>query len=149
MRTVPLVIGLLAVSGCGTSSESDRRWLQLPADSAARSPKTEFETQTDTIAAQQQEEQAPRGTSPRPTGARYAVQIGSFRMQGNASRAVAQARQRFQQPVVNDYNSPRQRYQVRVGFFLTREDAEAFRTRIVNEYPREYGDAWVVRITSR
>ncbi len=149
MRGVLFFIGLLAVGGCGTSTESDRRWLQVPADSAARPPEPGFETRTDTVAAQQQKESAGLGTSQKVTGARYAVQIGSFRVQRNASRTLAQARQRFQQPVVNDYNSARRRYQIRVGFFLTREEAEVFRAKIINEFPQEYGDAWVVRIPSR
>ncbi len=139
----------VTVSGCGTSAESDRRWLQLPVDSTARTSESEFETQTDTVAAQQQQEPPAHGTLQQPAGTRYTVQIGSFQRQRNASVAQAMARQRFELPVVNDYNTARRRYQIRVGFFLTREEAAAFRSRIVNEYPREYGDAWIVRITPR
>lgn len=144
-----LISAGLAVSGCGTSAETDRQWLQLPVDSIAHASESQFQTHTDTVAAQQHKEPPARGTSQQPAGARYTVQIGSFRIQRNASEAQARARQRFQQAVVNDYNSARRRYQIRVGFFPTREEAEAFRTKIVNEYPREYGDAWIVRMTPR
>jgi len=141
-----VIAGVLGVAGCGTSSESDRRWLQLPPDSAEQGHASVFETRMDTVAVQQQKERPAQGALQQSTGARFAVQIGSFRIRRNASEAQALARQRFQLPVVSDYNSARRSYQIRVGFFSTREEAMAFRTRIVNEYPREYGDAWIVRI---
>ncbi len=139
------IIAALGVAGCGTASESDRRWLQLPPDSAEQGRASMFETRLDTVAAQQQKERAAQGAL-QPGGARFAVQIGSFRIRRNASAAQALARERFQLPVVSDYNTTHRRYQIRVGFFPTREEAMAFRTRIINEYPREYADAWVVRI---
>lgn len=143
---VLLAVALLA-SSCGTTEESDRRWLQSTPDSTQQVAAQAFETRTDTVAVRYSKDEPTAGQ--RGSTARYSVQIGSFRVQRNAARAQSLARQRFQSPVINDYDAGRRLHHIRVGFFSTREEAEAFRARLVAAYPHEYDDAWIVRIIQK
>lgn len=80
-------------------------------------------------------------------GIRYMVQIGAFREAQHATAVQTLARERFELPVVNDYNAQRKLYQVRVGFFETEAEALDFRARLIKEYRNDYWDAWAVQIT--
>jgi cell division septation protein DedD len=75
------------------------------------------------------------------------VQIGAFKDAQNASRIQALARERYHQPVFNDYNTAISLYQIRLGFFETREAAREFRDRMAREFPEEYKDSWVAQLT--
>ena len=74
------------------------------------------------------------------------VQIGSFKEAKYASTVQAVARERYKLPVVNDYNTARRRYQIRVGFFETKQTANEFLLKLRTDYPQEYKDAWVVQL---
>jgi cell division septation protein DedD len=137
----------LMISGCGSSSESDRDWMNVsPMDSTATAPRT-FETRTDTV--QAQSEQHPStlpSTTTSATGSQYTVQIGAFKDAKLAGAAQALARKRYQLPAVNDYNTQRRRYQVRIGFFDTLEEANQFCAKLRKEFAAEYKHAWVVQL---
>lgn len=150
MRTAAaLALGtsaLLALQ-CASTGESDREWTFSTPDSTTESKPPAFEAHADTVAVKPSRDQA--ATPQRPSAARYSVQIGSFRVRRNAGRAHTLARQRFQLPVINEYDAARKLYHIRVGFFATWDEAVVFRNQLVATHPHEYGDAWIVRIPSK
>ena len=74
------------------------------------------------------------------------VQIGAFKDPKNASRMQVTARQRYHLPVLNDYNTKYALYQIRIGFFESREAAQTFRQQMSQEHPHDYKDSWVVQL---
>jgi cell division septation protein DedD len=106
----------------------------------------EFETRTDTIATQKSQVNAPEEPTAREPQIRYMVQIGAFRNPELASRTQTVARQRYHLPVLNDYDTKHTLYQIRIGFFESRDEAQTFRERLLQEYPQEYKDSWVVQL---
>ncbi len=142
------LVMILILAGCGSASDTDREWMNIPPmDTTVQARKTTFETRTDTIDA----EGAQPKTQTDPAAAasaelRFTVQIGSFTDAKNASLAQAAARQRYQLPVVNDYDAQRRRYQIRIGFFESKEAAGAFCAKLKSDFPQEYKDAWVAPI---
>jgi cell division septation protein DedD len=74
------------------------------------------------------------------------VQIGAFKDPHLATAVQSTARQRYHMPVLNDYNIQVGLYQIRLGFFETRSSAQAFRRKMVQEYPADYKDSWVVQL---
>ena len=77
---------------------------------------------------------------------KFMVQIGAFKDPQYASAVQTAARERYHMPVLNDYNTSYALYQIRIGFFETKEAAYAFRLRMRREYPADYRDAWVVQL---
>lgn len=150
MRRTCILISLAAVAcGCGTMRDTDRLWLQLPPDTVAQALQPEFETRVDTIAVQRATDTTAQGNVSSVGTVRFSVQIGAFRNHRLAGTAQSRARARFKLPVVNDYIPTHRLYHVRVGFFETREEAERFRSKIIQHYPKEYDDAWIVRIAQK
>jgi cell division protein FtsN len=140
-----LLVAGLAIAGCGPSSETDRELLFPPPDTTAQLHRATFETQTDTVPAvgsKQEEPVSPYNSAP----VRFMVQIGAFREATFASTVQTLARERYQLPVVNDYNATRKIFQVRIGFFETLEDATDFLVKLRADYPLDYGSAWIVRL---
>ncbi len=105
----------------------------------------EFESQTDTVNAVHTEEGAQRVSGGQPQ-IRFMVQIGAFRDPHLASNVQNTARQRFKLPVLNDYNTQLSLYQIRIGFFVTREAALAFREQMQRNFPGDYTDSWLVQL---
>jgi cell division septation protein DedD len=69
----------------------------------------------------------------------WRVQIHAFPTMASAEAAAVKARQRFTEPVYVEYQAPM--YKVRVGDFLTKDDAR----HMVNRAKAEnYAQAWVV-----
>jgi len=148
-----LLIALaLALTGCGSGPETSEesagsRPRQTEAPPAVKAPgKLEFETRTDTITAVHGGEHRNAGAEERDVRVRFMVQIGAFKDPHNASEVQAQARKRYQMPVLNDYYAGLGLYQIRIGFFESRDRAHAFRQRMLREYPAEYGDSWIVQL---
>lgn len=136
----------LVVASCATTVEvREEPPPPPPVEEPAPEPTT-FRTQTDTLHSAAVVDAA-HPVDRRNPEIRFMVQVGAFRDAANASRVQEATRERFRMPVVNDYNLLKGVYQIRIGFFETREAAAAFRDRIVREYPREYGDSWVVPLT--
>lgn len=137
----------ILLAGCSAASDSDRDWTTIPPmDTTAQARKTSFETRTDTILAQAGKQHAEPEPLYNAAPVRFTVQIGSFAESQNAAAVQLLARQRYQLPVVNDYSAARKRYQIRIGFFETQEDAAQFLAKLRSDFPQEYKDAWVVQI---
>jgi cell division septation protein DedD len=154
----PFIVSALALplilSGCGSAEEAVEE-APPPAEPRAQSftpaqdpppRKVEFETRTDTVTATHAGALTPAGNPARGAQIRYMVQIGAFKDPKNASTVQAETRRRYHVPVLNDFNSPRGLYQIRLGFFESRESASAFRQKMIDEYPLEYKDSWVVQL---
>ena len=74
------------------------------------------------------------------------VQIGAFKDPQKASRVQTVARERLHMPVLNDYHTALDLYQIRIGFFETYEAAQNFRIRMQKEFPTDYEDSWIVQL---
>ncbi|MBX2992859.1 MAG: SPOR domain-containing protein [Bacteroidetes bacterium] len=139
-----LLFGLaLLVVSCRST---DTRWLEERPEPPAQDEQTTFVTQTDTVTALGAEQAAAPSTPHGSIPVRFTVQIGSYRNSRYASEVQILARERFSLPVVNDYNTTRRLYQIRIGFFETDKHAAEFLTRLRTEYPYDYKDAWIVQI---
>jgi cell division septation protein DedD len=154
----PLLLSALAVplllSGCG-SGEDVVEQAPPPAEPRAQSftpareatpRKVEFETRTDTVTATHADPLIPAGSPARGVQIRFMVQIGAFKDPKNASAVQTETRRRYHLPVLNDFNAARGLYQIRMGFFESRENAAAFRQKMLEEYPRDYTGSWVVQL---
>jgi len=133
---------LLLAQGCGSPEETVE---PTPAPSNQEQG-TRFETRTDTVntvgGTRPRQEQTPAGTAQ----ARFTVQVGAFKDPHNASRVQSLARDRYHMPVVNDYQGRLGLYQIRIGFFESREAAASFLLRMQQEHPNDYKDSWVVQM---
>jgi hypothetical protein len=74
------------------------------------------------------------------------VQIGAFKDPQLATGVQTRARERYHLPVLNDYNILVGLYQIRIGFFETRDAANDFKARMMKAFPEDYKDAWVVQL---
>jgi cell division septation protein DedD len=140
-----MVVGLL--TGCGTSEQTEETSAPLappPTQPAPPAP-PEYRSQVDTVSALQAAPLSPDSSGAAAAQERYVVQIGAFKDPALANTAQSLARQRYAMTVLNDYNPLVGLYQIRVGFFDTKEEAYLFRARIQKEFPEEYTDAWVVQ----
>ncbi len=125
--------------GCAAEEKTQ----QVPPPSSGR---VEFETTTDTVYTKIAESRHEADAESHGPETRYSVQIGAFEDPWNASRLQTATRERYQLPVVNSYHTTYALYQIRIGFFESKEAANTFRDRIQKEYPSDYGDSWVVQI---
>ncbi len=69
----------------------------------------------------------------------WRVQLGAFPTMAQAEATAAKARQHFTEPVYVEYQAPK--YKVRVGDFLTKDDARHMVNRAKSQ---DYKDAWPV-----
>ncbi len=76
----------------------------------------------------------------------YSVQIGAFRILGNADRAQKIAKQRYKTPVYHFYDKAIKMYRVTVGNFSKIKDAFVFLKSVQSKHPKEYKDAWVAEM---
>ena len=109
----------------------------------------EFETRTDTINSEQSAERDRTKLPGIDPQVRFAVQIGAFKDPQNASRVQMTARERFQMPVVNDYQASEALYNIRIGNFASKDSAYVLRDRIQRAYPDDYKDSWIVEFTKQ
>lgn len=136
-----------ALSGCGSAEEASVGQPPAPPQQRTAPPRRlEFETRTDTVTAVHGADRQPAGAPGREVQIRYMVQIGAFKDPHRASEVQAEARRRYKMPVLNDYHAALGLYQIRLGFFVSRESAHEFRQRMMKEYPAEYRDSWVVQL---
>lgn len=143
-RFIVILLGAgIIAGGCSSSRTTDDRW--TPSDTIPSTKTTTFETRTDTVApVHSQPTPEPSAYSTAPV--QYTVQIGAFREARNANATQTLARERFQVPVVNEYSAVRRLYQIRVGFFPTKDLALDFLNKLRASYPHEYKDSWIVRL---
>jgi cell division septation protein DedD len=131
--------------GCGSGEEMTQEETVAP-DTVRVPEPVRFETQIDTIHTQRNSRPAIPPPHSVPEAIRFMVQIGAFKNPRNANALQQQARARFHQPVLNDYHTTYSLYQIRIGFFATREEAEQFRQQLQEQFPGDYKDAWVVQL---
>lgn len=138
---------LLLGPGCGTTEEA----VQLPPPPPTivqkeDTARVELRSRTDTVAiASRGEKTGPDADGSEPK-IRFMVQIGAFKDARLATAVQTLARQRYRMPVLNDYIIQQQLYQIRIGFFETRVAAQAFRGKMVQDFPKDYADSWVVQL---
>jgi cell division septation protein DedD len=146
-----VIAAALLLSGCGQEEEITRTTADTtavaPRRLAPQPPKApEIESRTDTVNSVHREEgESGAGDS---TGAqiRFMVQVGAFKDPQLASAIQTETRNRYHLPVLNDYFAALGLYQIRVGFFTTREEAHLFRQKMIDEFPADYKDSWVVQL---
>jgi|WetSurMetagenome_2_1015567.scaffolds.fasta_scaffold153467_2 cell division septation protein DedD len=161
MRFIPvlfLLASLALISACGTTDETREETREeavsepappppLPPPQVAKpvEPPVSFEARTDTVLSAPPAPVNDAVVNQRPPETQYLVQIGAFKDAEKATRVQNAARERLKKTVLNDYNTLLGMYQIRVGYFETREAAAAFRDSIVRDYPEEYKGSWIVQ----
>lgn len=141
------IMTVVLLMGCSSSGETEDSETAPPTTPTTKpTPGMEFETTTDTVALEKSQLESIRAPHTRDPEVRYMVQIGAFKDPQYASVVQSAARDRYHIPAVNDYNTALALYQIRMGFFETREAAVAFKQRIQRDYPKDYKDAWVVQL---
>jgi cell division septation protein DedD len=147
---IPISLAIvLVLAGCGSTDESavDEQTTPTPHSKAPIvPPRVKFETRTDTVTAVHAAGHSAGRRSGHEPLIRFMVQIGAFKDPQHASTIQTVARERYRMPVLNDYQTRRGLYQIRIGFFESRESANAFRARMIHDYPQEYKDSWVVQL---
>jgi len=79
----------------------------------------------------------------------YTVQIGAYIQPLSAEQISRIARQRFDLEINTNFDTSDELYKITVGKFNNYEQARAFRDRIMYDFPADYHDAWVVKISNR
>jgi cell division septation protein DedD len=158
MRVLPfaaLAALLLLSAGCGTTDQmTQEKTGETPPPVVTAPPPVvapvdtplSFNTRTDTVLAAPPVTHNDPPVASRATGTQYLVQVGAFHDAANATQMQNLTRDRLNRTVLNDYNTLIGMYQIRVGPFETKEDAAAFRDRIMREYPEEYKGSWIVEL---
>ncbi len=138
------LVALAIAAGCGSHEQATEEQSVIP-QQQEQQPPVSIETRTDTVAAIHAPAQEPPSRPATTAGAqRFKVQIGAFRDPQHASLVQNLARERFALPASNEYDTGTGTYRIRIGSFETRKDAEDFRRKIQQEFPGEYGDAWII-----
>jgi cell division septation protein DedD len=150
LRTGPVSITALALvllSGCGTTEHVENQPQQQPATSESNPPRAmQLESKTDTVNAVHGMSQPAENSALREPQIKFMVQIGAFKNPVNASAVQILARERYHLPVLNDYNIKSGLYQIRIGFFESKDSAYAFRRQMQGDHPEAYLDSWVVQL---
>ncbi len=132
-------------AGCGSSEQTAEERSVIPPP-AEQQPAMSIETRTDTVATIHPPAQEPPVKPPAAAVAapRFKVQIGAFRDPQHASLVQNLARERFALAASNEYDTGSGTYRIRIGSFETRQEAEDFRKKMQQQFPGEYGDAWII-----
>ena len=143
-----LMLLLGFIGGCASLEETREETPPPPPPPAVKpaDPPMTFHTRTDTVLSATPSGRTEPMVEHRDPEIRYMVQVGSFKDASNASRVQSATRDRLKMPVLNDFNTVTDLYQIRIGFFETREAASAFRDKLIRDYPQDYRDSWVVQL---
>lgn len=145
-----IILTFLAASpllGCGATEEVQEPTTPPPRPATKEeTTRMEFESKTDTVSVTQTGRADSTNVPGREPEIRFMVQIGAFKNPPLAAAVQTLARTRYRMPVLNDYALKAGLYQIRIGFFETREAAKTFRAKMQSDYPEEYKDAWVVQL---
>jgi len=137
----------LLLPGCGSTEEQAAPGTPAsPAPRAERQEGMQFRTRADTVTALHAAETGTVGAPGRTAQVRFMVQIGAFKDPKHASAVQAATRRRYRMPVLNDYLAGPGLYQIRIGFFESRENARAFQEQMKREHPTDYVDSWIVQL---
>jgi len=135
----------LFIPSCGSSPTSGER-PEAPAPAKESPEDVQFHTRADTVTALHGAEHGTVGASGRSEQIRFMVQIGAYKDPHHASAVQAAARKRYTIPVLNDFYAGAGLYQIRIGFFDSREAARAFQQKMQRDYPADYKDSWIVQL---
>jgi cell division septation protein DedD len=142
---------LFYIGGCTASEEAEQEEGVKQEAPAPTQPETKTTVKKDTTEVkvvppanvQPEQETKPAPTAPATV---YAVQIGAFETEANASRAEQTIKARFTNPVRRYFDETTKLYKVSVGSFSTKDQALEFRKMLNEKYPGEYRDAWIVEM---
>jgi len=148
--TVALAL-VLYVGGCSASEEAEQEEGVKQETPAPTQPETKTTMKKDTAEVKvvpptnvaPEKELKP---APTTTAALYAVQIGAFENEANASRAEETIKARYTYPVRKYFDGTTKLYKVSIGSFSTKDQALEFRKSLNDKYPGEYQDAWIVEV---
>jgi cell division septation protein DedD len=151
MKVSPLVMMASALAvflpGCGSSEEPAAAGRPATPSPRNEGPeKVQFHTRADTVTALHAAEHGTVGAQGMATRIRFMVQIGAFKDPHHASAVQGEARKRYHMPVANDFLAGPGLYQIRIGFFETRKEAQTFQQQMRRDYPSEYKDSWIVQL---
>ena len=76
----------------------------------------------------------------------FALQIGAFQQEVNASRIAEIFKKRSDKHINQFYDASVKLYRVLVGSFSTKEEANAFQAQLKKEFPKEYPESWVAEV---
>jgi len=143
---------MAVLAGCGTGEQiSDD--MAPPGDGSSSLPpsqsqgQVEFVTRTDTVDVLRTD--GPAATDSLATAGveRFAIQIGAFKDPQNAISFQNLTRERYHLPMSNEFNAGLGFYQIRIGAFASREEAQAHVLRMQADFPLDYKDCWIVQVT--
>ncbi len=151
MKVSPLVMMASALAvflpGCGSTEEpAAAAPPSLPRPGSGSPERVQFNTRADTVTALHAAENGTVGGTEKAAQIRFMVQIGAFKDPHHASAVQAEARRRYRMPVLNDYFAGSGLYQIRIGFFESRDAARAFQLEMRRDYPADYNDSWIVQL---
>jgi cell division septation protein DedD len=142
---------VLYIGGCTASEEAEQEEEVKQEAPAPTQPETKTTMKKDTAEVkivppanpEPEKEMKPAPTTPVTL---YAVQIGAFVSEANASRAEETIKARFAHPVRKYFDETTKLYKVSVGSFSTKDQALELRKLLNEKYPGEYVDAWIVEV---
>jgi cell division septation protein DedD len=144
----------MAFSGCGSSDEATNRQEQESPSTTqgtkSGDPSTGEQSKVaDTMNVNVQNTQKPTYEQPAAGYGKFAVQVGAYKMQDNAERVAALARERFGKNVYTIPDRLSDLYKVMVGDFTVKDEARRFRDEMVQRFPSDYKDAWVSELPAK
>ncbi len=151
MKVPPMLVFASALAlflpGCGSTEEPAGGGKPAPPAPRSESPDSvQFHTHADTVNALHAAEHGMVGAPGGTVQVRFMIQIGAFKDPHHASAVQGEARRRYHMPVLNDFLAGPGLYQIRIGFFESRENARTFQQRMRRDYPSEYKDSWIVQL---
>jgi cell division septation protein DedD len=117
-----------------------------PDATPAQQPPGEFVAGVDTIEAAGTAGAVVADSSLTEAEALFSVQIGAYKEPVNASAAQSTARERYNLPVLNEFQERPGLYRIRIGAFASREEAAAHLARMRSEFPVDYKDSFILQL---
>lgn len=125
-----------------------------PADSvrpARSNAPHRFDVQADTLTAVARKREKQPVTTPAATRTPapqrfYTVQVGAFRLRGNADRNEQLLRKHFSQPVIRFSSERLKMERLCIGHFTSFREATAFMAAVKGKFPKEFGQAWIAEL---
>ena len=144
----------LFLGGCaatdGTRNETSVPEAATPAPPPSQPPvqqqPEEFVARVDTIEAAGTAGTAVADTTLADGEVLFSIQIGAFKEPANASATQALARERYTLPVLNEFQEQAGLYRIRIGNFVSREEATAYLVRMRAAFPADYRDSFILQL---
>jgi cell division protein FtsN len=145
-----LIAAALLLMSCGSSEEAAKKQ-DFPPPTTTAQQQQEPVRKTDTVNVNVQttpkpeydaKSSTPTTQSVSPAG-NFSIQVGAYKMQENADRVAALAKERFGKTVYTIPDRVNNLFKVMVGDFSVKDEARRFRDDMAQKYPGDYKDAWV------